>query len=1347
MSRPSEVENGTSSPSPSMEESITHKSTPRHEVRARAMRAIDSNTPKGARTPGESALLSPSHLHRPTSPGLSVTPVRRFTPGSSDPLSPFPSARRHSESTTVRSSSLPSSPSTTILRLRDRIRQLEADAINLQDDSAQYRSEYLRIQRETKGFFSRYAQKCQKLKMMQERQDILLEQIKKREELMRQLNGELDGEKKKAFEWKQKYKTQCHSFKENYEAFKALRDEYETLTGQLSKVGLKMGRIDGEEQDIIESLAAQLDELEKKKGDDEKDRSLAEAREQVAQLQAKVKEMDAALESRVAKFASTATTVASLRQDSPDRMRERVETLSISNDILREERASLEKELQTAKAKIAEQQHALIAAAKASSKPKTPSSSRKMGKQRDARLEEMRLKFESQIEEMKKQHAMEIQKLTEANDTCHLIHMRQLHDQMESVVSGLETEMQDKMDSLEKKTMVSSQKVEHVQQEVLKLDHALQSKIESENKLRLEKLRLDEQISELVRANRNIEEDMRLVYKKHRQELRDLEEKYQAGEYIQRYEDAVVRMKAMEEHLREVSTFVDDVGSIDAEQKSLEDGLHDVISEFEVKVNALAAESESFEKKKKEFEEILSANEELRTASEEMEAKIANMEQQMSRLQDENGDLCSKIESLEAEVASFGEREQEYVDALARQDAEIMDMKEEVSGGRSREEQLLTSLEERIQECEVLSSENEKLKESVSQLDQDIDELARNSQKQHEMITVEHDIRSLLSDICSSVVESSQQEVLKQNELSIIKMKEQLAEAAKNAALEVKQAENTETMEEYKRTISILRQELVEKESRYEELVEFVDEEKMVRQEYTEELEQSIAEKDDRISALEKQKSSIEEHSADSIATLTEELRAKEEELETSQQRLHEMQNAIQEIQKDASATRSSYLELESAFRTAISEQDKEKAKLVSLVEEQEKRITEMAIAFENEKNMMEKEMGSASERESHVRAEIVELQGTIQSLQREVKEKSKVVTELTEQRLRCDEEITCLRTQLDDTEKKLLTTSEGEVGLKHRLSEADRRAEAAERELEMTKLALEKSQLSSCDAERRSDVAEQNAKEMELETSLLRKRVQGLQESLSSMQERLDRAEKIAHEKKKAAVTLQRQLFEEQSVRSAVEEEMSREEKRYRETSAENDRLSLEVTVLEERLRKAELDRSLLENERNHLAVQMEMLLLSAEDEEEEGRGGMAKGHATRNAEGSDDGREDAQTSSSSHEKVSKLMQEKLALERQLSNFRLEFDATLELKESAEKDLKALRDFSKKYKDLSSEKIRVLKENLEKAEKEVKELDSALNSLRSALRKHRHEVKDIPELASFVQFDDTDDIDDSVQE
>jgi hypothetical protein len=80
----------------------------------------------------------------------------------------------------MRSSSLPSSPSTTILRLRDRIRQLEADAINLQDDSAQYRSEYLRIQREMKGFFSSYAQKCQKLKMMQERQEILLEEIKKR---------------------------------------------------------------------------------------------------------------------------------------------------------------------------------------------------------------------------------------------------------------------------------------------------------------------------------------------------------------------------------------------------------------------------------------------------------------------------------------------------------------------------------------------------------------------------------------------------------------------------------------------------------------------------------------------------------------------------------------------------------------------------------------------------------------------------------------------------------------------------------------------------------------------------------------------------------------------------------------------------------------------------------------------------------------------------------------------------------------------------------------------------------------------------------------------------------------
>jgi hypothetical protein len=166
---------------------------------------------------------------------------------------------------------------------------------------------------------------------------------------MRQLGGDLDGEKKKASEWKQKYKTQCISFKENYEAFKALHDEYETLTGQLSKIGLKIGLRDGEE-DIIESLEAQLDELERKKSDDEKDHSLAQARKEVEQLQAKVKEMDAALESRVAKFASTATTVASLRQDSPDRMRERVETLSISNDILREERISLEKELHAAKA-------------------------------------------------------------------------------------------------------------------------------------------------------------------------------------------------------------------------------------------------------------------------------------------------------------------------------------------------------------------------------------------------------------------------------------------------------------------------------------------------------------------------------------------------------------------------------------------------------------------------------------------------------------------------------------------------------------------------------------------------------------------------------------------------------------------------------------------------------------------------------------------------------------------------------------------------------------------------------------------------------------------------------------
>ena len=115
------------------------------------------------------------------------------------------------------------------LSVEERKTELETLLVNKCEDCEAFKREYERISEEGKLLYTTYLSKCNELKVVGASNAKLQVALEEQSSLLSLLEGKVKEEKEESSSWKKKYKEQLSSFKKNFEEYKKLQSTHNQL--------------------------------------------------------------------------------------------------------------------------------------------------------------------------------------------------------------------------------------------------------------------------------------------------------------------------------------------------------------------------------------------------------------------------------------------------------------------------------------------------------------------------------------------------------------------------------------------------------------------------------------------------------------------------------------------------------------------------------------------------------------------------------------------------------------------------------------------------------------------------------------------------------------------------------------------------------------------------------------------------------------------------------------------------------------------------------------------------------------------------------------------------------------
>ncbi|KAL6065414.1 hypothetical protein QOT17_010235 [Balamuthia mandrillaris] len=403
------------------------------------------------------------------------------------------------------------------------LRSLRNQLINEQENVKAYEEECTRITEQGKMLYFSFLAKSNRLKDVTARFEKLKEECEQKDATIAALQSQSDADTVKANEWKQKYMAQAERFKQNFECYKNLKQEHEALLSRMNGVSSDYEALQSKYtavQTEVETLRntqpvlQPLEELRPSQEEFEELRlKLQQAEEahnkQVAMLSldkeklvADTKEKEDRIKQLEERLINHTSKGASSSCASEQNLEERLESASISNDLLREENTSLQNKLQGLEEAKARLQSSLVEHEMLLKQLQTCLT------QKDADLSALEAKMVSIREE-------EQQKFQE-RETQYL----QLYEQVKQELHALgerEQLNQDSNKALQAQLENNRAETEKVQQDLAKaLDHvqSLEAQLKQQNAL-----------------NKKLQSDLRLAYRRHKKELSTVKDELKHEDY------------------------------------------------------------------------------------------------------------------------------------------------------------------------------------------------------------------------------------------------------------------------------------------------------------------------------------------------------------------------------------------------------------------------------------------------------------------------------------------------------------------------------------------------------------------------------------------------------------------------------------------------------------------------------------------------------------------------------------------------------------------------------------------------------------------------------------------------
>ena len=588
--------------------------------------------------------------------------------------------------------------------LEEQNRKLRVQFINMEEEAGEWKKSYESLQTEGTELFQTYERKCTMLKEASKQLDEHKHKLAERDGLLKDMQRSKEGAEQERDELREKVKLHNEAIGKHETRYLTLKDEHnqtlerlDALQQQLRDAMRGAPRADAalQPEHTAQHNSAQLESMRKQVKDvgDREQKALAElhaAKQQVQRLMAQqsasactsplaseghVGALSAITPCRVAsqtpgKGAPPKTpSIAMMEMThlSPESLRERAESLLISNDLLRQELNASKRERDDYAESVASLEAAV----------------RDLKSQVDDCKKKMHLATEQQIAAEEERYAA----LAEARE-------------LSSRVTELE----------EAGHAAGQELVQELESVKMQLASAETRQNEAKKELAAAKKQLETQTA----AAKNAENDMRIMYKRHKKEMTELQDKYKAGELEERYRVATHKAMQMEALVHKWVGYAREMNEVRALQErraaAVEDSsaavkalMQDALQMKEEADNRVGKWSRQCRRMEKDMTKLVRIKTRALEERKELHEKYLELYQEL-QAQDE---YAQKLEANEEALrAKWEARSAEEVSAVRQETEERvrLEIEENVIAAQAQYDALLeetTSLRTRLSELEA----------------------------------------------------------------------------------------------------------------------------------------------------------------------------------------------------------------------------------------------------------------------------------------------------------------------------------------------------------------------------------------------------------------------------------------------------------------------------------------------------------------------------------------------------------------------------------------------------------------------------------------------------------------------
>ena len=435
-------------------------------------------------------------------------------------------------------------------------RKLQVTCINMEEEAAEWKKSYESLQAEGTELFQTYERKCTMLKEVSKQLDDHKHKLAEKDARFKKLQSSKDSAEHERDELREKTKTHNEASGKHESRFLNLKDEHnqtlaklDTLQQQLRDAMRATPRAADAPLPATQTNTAELDNMKKQ---------LAEAGEREKKVRDELQSMQLHVQHLMAKQTDDGACTSPLFADdtvgalpsmtprriasqtpgrgappktpsgammemsnmSPESLRERAESLIISNDLLRQE-------LNASKRDSADNEETVANLESAVSELKSHV---------DDYKKKVRLATEQHVEAEEEREAA----LAEARELISRVH--QLEEQGHSAGLAIVQELEGA------KAQLAAAELKHTK---------------AHSDLAASKKQIETQTA----AAKNAENDMRLMYKRHKKEMTELQDKYKSGELEERYRVATHKAMQMEALVHKWVGYAREMGEVRALQE------------------------------------------------------------------------------------------------------------------------------------------------------------------------------------------------------------------------------------------------------------------------------------------------------------------------------------------------------------------------------------------------------------------------------------------------------------------------------------------------------------------------------------------------------------------------------------------------------------------------------------------------------------------------------------------------------------------------------------------------------------------------------------------------------------